>query len=85
MLSIVAFRSAKGNGDYRRLAATAYVKASPLILYANQDKSHLVLVGKIAATADDQFLQQLAVSSRPNTTSNRAGLSARVTPKTLTI
>jgi len=41
---IVAFRSAKGNGDYRRLAATAYLKASHLILYANQDKSHLVLV-----------------------------------------
>jgi len=41
---LVAFRSAKGNGDYRRLAATAYLKASHLILYANQNKSHLVLV-----------------------------------------
>ena len=39
---IVAFRSAKGIGNYRRLAATAYSKAPHIILYANQDKSHLV-------------------------------------------
>jgi len=43
---LVAFRSAKGNGEYRRLAATAYLKASHLVLYANQDKSPLVLAPK---------------------------------------
>ena len=51
--SLVSFRSAKGNGNCRRLAATAYLKASHLILYANQDKSHLVH-GNKAATKQSQ-------------------------------